>query len=164
MMPANTADGALFASDTWPMACGFDLLGYAAEAARGQGLSFYVLFDASSGLDEQGQYSARANLSAAAIQTTAAALGAMTENCRPDGVYLAGYYNQKTAESMSLYRSEGASMGYDNWGAGMRQFPRRERIRSGQGAQRQTRRSASSPTRCGPTRPLTPQAVRRRQI
>ena len=115
LMPANTADGALFAGESWPMACDYDLLGYAAEAARGQGLAFYVIFDASCGLDEQGQYGARANLSASAIQTTAAVLGEMVGSCQPDGVYLTGYYNQKTAESMSLYRSEGASMGYDNW-------------------------------------------------
>lgn len=115
LMPANTADGALFAGESWPMACDYDLLGYAAEAARGQGLAFYVIFDASCGLDEQGQYGARANLSASAILTTAAVLGEMVGSCQPDGVYLTGYYNQKTAESMSLYRSEGASMGYDNW-------------------------------------------------
>ena len=115
LVPANTASGVLFASETWPMACDFDLLSYAAEAARGQGLAFYVVFDASCGVDEQGQYGARTNLSASAVQSTAAVLGEMTGKCQPDGVYLAGYYNQKTAESMSLYRSEGASMGYDNW-------------------------------------------------
>ncbi|MDY5006785.1 N-acetylmuramoyl-L-alanine amidase [Candidatus Allofournierella merdipullorum] len=113
--PANTSDGALFAGETWPMASSYDLLGYAAEAARAQGLSFYVLFDASCGVDGQGQYGAHGNLSAAAIQSSSKVLGELTGTYQPNGVYLTGYYNQKTAESMSIYRSEGASMGYDNW-------------------------------------------------
>ena len=75
LVPANTASGVLFASETWPMACDFDLLSYAAEATRGQGLAFYVVFDASCGVDEQGQYGARTNLSASAVQSTAAVLG-----------------------------------------------------------------------------------------
>ena len=88
LMPANSSEGAFFTSQTWPMAGSFDLLGYAAEAARSQGLSFYILFDASCGVDEQGQYAPRENLSASAIQSTAAVLGEMTGNYQPDGVYL----------------------------------------------------------------------------
>lgn len=115
LVPANTAQGALFASANWPSDGGFDLLAYAADAARGQGLAFYVIFDASCGLNEAGQYGPRSNLSAAAVQETAAVLEEMTGGCQPDGVYLTGYYNQKSAASMTLYRSEGASMGYENW-------------------------------------------------
>ena len=115
LFPANTSDGALYSGTIWPMASGFDLVAYAAEAARGQGLSFYVILDASNGVGAEGQYGPRANLSAEAVQQTAAVLSELTAQCQPDGVYLTGYYNQKTAESMSLYRSEGASMGYDNW-------------------------------------------------
>ena len=114
-VPANTAAGALFSGETWPMAAGFDLLAYAAQSARAQGLCFYVIFDASCGLGGDGQYGQQAGLNAAYVQQACQVLAQLTAQYQPDGVYLTGYYNQKTPQSMSLYRSEGASMGYENW-------------------------------------------------
>lgn len=115
IFPANDANGAYFVSEVWPASVNFDLLAWAAEAARSQGLAFYALLDASQSVSDQGVYGPHACLSGQAVDQAVQAAGELTTACAPDGVYLSGYYNQKTAGSMTLYRTEGASMGYDNW-------------------------------------------------
>lgn len=114
-LPINTASGALFTSEQWPMATGFDLFAYAQEAARAQGLYLYPVFDARFGLQAEGGYGEHSALSAAAVQGACQVLAGFTARYQPDGLYLTGYYNQKSTKSMTLYRAEGASMGYENW-------------------------------------------------
>lgn len=114
-LPVNTASGALFASEHWPMATGFDLLGCAQQEAAAKELYLYPVFDAAFGLQTGGGYGPHSALSAAAVQSACQVLAALTARYQPNGVYLAGYYNHKDAGSMSLYRAEGASMGYENW-------------------------------------------------
>lgn len=114
-LPVNTASGALFTSEQWPMSTGFDLLAYAGQAAKAQNLYLYPIFDASFGLLGETDYGERSGLSAAAVQDVCQVLADFAARYQPDGVYLTGYYNTKDAGSMSLYRAEGASMGYDNW-------------------------------------------------
>ena len=114
-LPVNTASGALFASEHWPMATGFDQLGCAQQEAAAKELYLYPVFDAAFGLQTGGGYGPHSALSAAAVQSACQVLAALTARYQPNGVYLAGYYNHKDAGSMSLYRAEGASMGYENW-------------------------------------------------
>ena len=53
-LPVNTASGALFASEHWPMATGFDLLGCAQQEAAAKELYLYPVFDAAFGLQTGG--------------------------------------------------------------------------------------------------------------
>ena len=55
-LPVNTASGALFASEHWPMAAGFDLLGCAQQEAAAKELYLYPVFDAAFGLQTGGGY------------------------------------------------------------------------------------------------------------
>lgn len=115
LLPLNDENGAFFAGETWPSAVSFDLIGYLLESAKSQGLNVYAVLDAGYGIGREGSYGKLNSLSAASVQSTCQALSEFLAAYEPDGVYLAGYCNEKSAESMRDYRLEGASMGLENW-------------------------------------------------
>lgn len=114
-LPINTSSGAFFTSEQWPMATGFDLLEYATVGAKNNNLYLYPVFNAACGLIGESGYGELDGLSAMNVQAACQVLTGLVDRYAPDGVYLTGYYNKKTPQSMSLYRMEGASMGFENW-------------------------------------------------
>lgn len=114
-VPVNLAGGTLYTSDSWPMQTGFDLLQVTLDKAKAEGLYVYGVFDAACGASEGSEYGALPLLTAATVQSACVELNALTSRYELDGVYLTGYYNQKTAQSMMLYKTEGSGMGFENW-------------------------------------------------
>lgn len=113
--PINNESGVLFASGRFLQAAEHDLAAWIEKGAAERGLCAYAVLDASFLPDGQGGYGPRTLLTAGLVQQACALARDFLDTHAPDALLLDGYDNQKTAESMAVYRAEGASMGFENW-------------------------------------------------
>ncbi len=115
LLPVNGESGGYFPSESWPSSAGFDLVQYVLDGAKSRSLFVYAVADAGWGVGSDGSYKKQESLSAAAVQAQCRAVEELAANYDLDGVYLQNYCNRPGPASMALYRTEGASMGFENW-------------------------------------------------
>ncbi len=113
-VPLESANGVIYASSKLKSATGFDAFDYILNAARANDIYVYPVFSAS--YQMIGEEFLQAQELSSDIRTDAAInLEDFIKIYDVEIIFLDGYQNPGTINTMSLYRSDGGGMGYDNW-------------------------------------------------
>ncbi len=113
-VPLESENGVIYASSSLKSATGFDVFDYILNAAKANDLYVYPVFNASYQMVEDAFISSD-ELSSEIRTAAAFNIEDFVELYDLDAVFINGYQNQATTNTMALYRSEGGGMGYDNW-------------------------------------------------
>ncbi len=113
-VPLETTDGVIYASPTLKSATGFDAFDYILNAAKANDIYVYPVFTASYRME--GDEMLPSDELSSDIRTSAAVnLEDFVKIYDVDAVFIDGYQNPATGNTMAVYRSEGGGMGYENW-------------------------------------------------
>ncbi len=113
-VPLESADGVIYASSTRKTSIGFDAFEYILKIAGERDIIVYPVFSAEYQMSGE-EYVAVEHISSDVRTDTAINLEDFIKIYDVEAIFLAGYQNIATADSMATYRSEGGGMGYENW-------------------------------------------------
>ncbi len=113
-VPLEAETGVIYASSSLRSATGFDTFDYILNAAKANDIYVYPVFTASFQMIED-EFTISEELSSEVRTSAASNLEDFVKLYDLDVVFINGYQNPATSNTMALYRSEGGGMGYENW-------------------------------------------------